>query len=215
MLLTETTTTINLIAPIPGPKGQAILARRIAALPAGSARATDVVVESARGAVVKDVDGNTFLDFAGGIGIANVGHSPETVVNAVKAQLDKFIHTCAIVTTFEPFIELAEMLHEITPGDFAKKTLFANAGAESVENAVNIAKYYTKRPAVIVFEGGYHGRTHLTMSLTSKYNLFKKGFGSMAADIYRLPAPNMYRTPEGMTPRSYTCSQYTFALQVR
>ena len=154
MLLTETATTINLITPIPGPKGQAILARRVAALPAGSARATDVVVESASGAVVKDVDGNTFLDFAGGIGIANVGHSPETVVNAVKAQLDKFIHTCAIVTTFEPFIELAEMLHEITPGDFAKKTLFANAGAESVENAVNIAKYYTKRPAVIVFASG-------------------------------------------------------------
>ena len=154
--MTETKTTINIISPIPGPKSQAILTRRIAALPAGSARSTDVVVESASGAVIKDVDGNTLLDFAGGIGIANVGHSPETVVNAVKAQLDKFIHTCAIVTTFEPFIELAEMLHEITPGDFKKKTLFANSGGEAVENAVNIAKYYTQRPAVLSLLGCAH-----------------------------------------------------------
>lgn len=195
--------TINLVSPIPGEKAKAILARRVAALPLGSARSTDIVVESARGAVVQDVDGNTLLDFAGGIGMINVGHAPETVVNAVKNQLDKFIHTCAIVTTFEPFIELAELLHEVTPGTFPKKTLFSNSGAEAVENAVNIAKYYTQRPAVLVFEGAYHGRTQLTMSLTSKYNLFKKGFGSMSSDIYRIPAPNMYRTPEGMSEEQY------------
>ncbi len=205
----EIKTTINIKTPIPGPKSKEILARRVAALPTGSARSTDVVVETARGAVVRDVDGNTLLDFAGGIGLANVGHSPTAVVNAVKKQLDKFIHTCAIVTTYEPVVALAELLHKVTPGDFPKKTLFSNSGSEAVENAVNIARYYTQRPAIIVFEGGYHGRTHLTMSLTSKYNLFKKGFGSMASDIYRLPAPNMYRVPEGMTAGQYM--DYTLA----
>lgn len=195
--------TISLLTPIPGPKSAAMLARRAAALPQGSAKSTDVVVESARGAVVYDVDGNTLLDFAGGIGMLNVGHSPENVVEAMKNQLDKFIHACQIVTTFEPPIVLAEMLNALAPGDFPKKTLFANSGSEAVENAVNIAKYYTKRPAVIVFEGAYHGRTLLTLSLTSKYGLFKKGYGAMVGDIYRLPVPNMYRVPDGMTPEQY------------
>ena len=195
--------TIDLKTPIPGPKSQIMLARRAAALPTGAAKSTEVVVESARGAVVKDVDGNTLLDFAGGIGMINVGHSPANVVNAVKKQLDKFIHTCAIVTTYEAPIQLAEMLNELTPGDFPKKTLFANSGSEAVENAVNIAKYFTKRPAVVVFEGGYHGRTLLTLSLTSKYGLFKKGFGAMVSDIYRLPVPNLYRTPDGMTVQKF------------
>jgi 4-aminobutyrate aminotransferase/(S)-3-amino-2-methylpropionate transaminase len=209
MAATAGKATIDIKTPIPGPKSKEILARRVAALPTGSARSTDVVVESARGAVVKDLDGNTLLDFAGGIGLANVGHSPAAVVNAAKKQLDKFIHTCAIVTTYEPIVELAELLHQLTPGDFPKKTLFSNSGSEAVENAVNIARYYTQRPAIIVFEGGYHGRTHLTMSLTSKYSLFKKGFGSMASDIYRLPAPNLYRSPVGMSPEQYL--DYTLA----
>lgn len=121
----------------------------------------------------------------------------------MKAQIDKFIHTCQIVTTFEPSIQLAEMLNALVPGDFPKKTLFSNSGSEAVENAVNLAKYYTGRPAVMVFEGAYHGRTLLTMSLTSKYNLFKKGYGSMVSDIYRMHAPNVYRTPTGMTPEQY------------
>lgn len=199
----STKPSIQLLTPIPGPKSQEVLARRVAALPAGAARSTDIVVDSARGAVVKDLDGNTLLDFAGGIGMINVGHSPANVVNAVKRQLDKFIHTCQIVTTMEAPIQLAELLNHIAPGDFPKKTLLCNSSSEAVENAVNIARYYTQRPAVIVFEGAYHGRTHLTLSLTSKYNLFKKGFGSMASDIYRLPAPNMYRVPEGMSASKY------------
>ncbi len=195
--------TIQLLAPIPGPKSQAMLARRAASMPNGAAKSTEVVVYAAKGAVVYDVDGNTLLDFAGGIGMINVGHSPDNVVAAVKEQLDRFIHTCQIVTTFEAPIELAEMLNKLTPGDFPKKTLFANSGSEAVENAVNIAKYYTQRPGVIVFEGAYHGRTLLTMSLTSKYGLFKKGYGSMVSDIYRLPLPNMYRVPEGMSADQY------------
>jgi 4-aminobutyrate aminotransferase / (S)-3-amino-2-methylpropionate transaminase / 5-aminovalerate transaminase len=194
---------INLVTPIPGPKSQEILARRAATMPNGAAKSTEVVIESAKGALVKDVDGNTLLDFAGGIGVMNIGHGNSRVANAVKKQLDKFTHHCQIVSTSEPPIELAEMLHRLTPGDFPKKTLFGNSGSEAVENAVNIARYYTKRAGIICFEGGYHGRTYLTLSLTSKHGLFKKGFGAMASEIYRLPAPNMYRIPTGMNAKQY------------
>ncbi len=194
---------INLITEIPGPKSRVMLERRKNALPAGLAKSTEVVVEKAEGGIIWDADGNQLLDFAGGIGMINVGHRPDTVVNAMKAQLDKYIHTCSLVTTYEPYIELAELLNSLTPGSFAKKTLLCNTGTEAVENAVMLAKYYTKRPGVICFEGAYHGRSLLTLSLTSKYGLFKKGFGSFASDIYRLPAPNLYRVPAGMTEEGY------------
>lgn len=194
---------IILNTPIPGPKSQEILKRRTAVLPAGAGRATEVVVESANGALIRDVDGNQLIDLAGGIGIANVGHAPEEITNAMKVQMDKYIHTCAIVTTNEPMVELAEMLVACTPGDFEKKAMFANSGAEVVEMAINVAKYATKRPAVICFEGAYHGRTLMAMSLTSKYALFKKGFGPFAPEVYRLPAPNSYRKPDGMTEDQY------------
>lgn len=195
--------TINLVTKVPGPKSEAILERRKNATPAGLAKSTEVVVAKAEGGVVWDVDGNTLLDFAGGIGMINVGHRPQQITDAIKAQLDKYIHTCSLVTTFEPYVELAEMLNRLTPGAFTKKTLLCNTGTEAVENAVMLAKYYTKRPAVICFEGAYHGRSMLTLSLTSKYSLFKKGFGSFASDIYRLPAPNVYRTPNGMSEEEY------------
>jgi 4-aminobutyrate aminotransferase/(S)-3-amino-2-methylpropionate transaminase len=194
---------IKLNTPIPGPNGQAMLERRKNALPAGLAKSTEVVVDHAEGALVWDVDGNQLLDFAGGIGMINVGHSNPQVVDAIKAQLDKYIHTCSLVTTIEPYIELAELLNSVTPGDFPKKTILANSGSEAVENAVNIAKYYTKRNAVLCFEGAYHGRTLLTLSLTSKYGLFKKGFGASVPDIYRIPAPNLYRKLKGMTDDEY------------
>jgi 4-aminobutyrate aminotransferase / (S)-3-amino-2-methylpropionate transaminase / 5-aminovalerate transaminase len=191
---------IQLKTSLPGPKGLAALERR---KPTGLAKSTDVVVEKAEGALVWDVDGNQLIDFAGGIGMINVGHRNEKVVNAIKEQLDKYIHTCTLVTTIEPYLDLAELLNNVTPGDFPKKTLLANSGSEAVENAVNIAKYYTKRNAVLCFEGAYHGRTLLTLSLTSKYALFKKGFGSYVSDIYRIPAPNTYRGIEGMTEEQY------------
>ncbi|HRI21978.1 MAG TPA: aspartate aminotransferase family protein, partial [Panacibacter sp.] len=164
---------------------------------------TEVVVEKAEGGLVWDVDGNQLLDFAGGIGMINVGHRPEVIVNAIKDQLDKYIHTCSLVTSFEPYVQLAEMLNNVTPGDFEKKTLLCNTGTEAVENAVMLARYYTKRPGIICFEGAYHGRSMLTLSLTSKYSLFKKGFGSFVSDIYRLPSPNLYRIPNGMTEEQY------------
>jgi len=194
---------VRLHTPVPGPRAQAMLARRAAALPAGLGKATDVVVERADDALIFDVDGNTFIDMASGIGVIAVGHSPAAVVEAVTAQTQKFVHTCSLVTTYEPMVRLAEVLNEITPGDFPKKTIFANSGAEAVENAVKLARKFTGRPAVICFEGGYHGRTLLTLSLTSKYGLFKAGFGPFAPDIVRLPMPQVYRTPAGMTEEQY------------
>jgi len=195
---------IQLKTSLPGPKGMAALERRKNLLPAGLAKSTEVVVDKAEGALIWDIDGNQLIDFAGGIGMMNVGHRNENVVNAMKAQLDKSIHTCSLVTTIEPYLDLAELLNSVTPGDFPKKTLLACSGSEAVENAINVAKYYTKRNAVLCFEGAYHGRTLLTLSLTSKYALFKKGFGTYVPDIYRIPAPNVYRGIEGFTDEQYT-----------
>jgi len=194
---------IRLQTEIPGPRSREMLARRAAAVAGGLGKATDVVVERAEGALVHDVDGNTLIDFAGGIGMLAVGHAPRGVVEAIAAQARRLIHVCALVATYEPYVRLCEVLNEITPGAFAKKTLLANSGAESVENAVKLARRYTGRPAVIAFEGAYHGRTLLTLSLTSKYGLFKKGFGPFAPEIYRLGVPNLYRAPEGMSEERY------------
>ena len=194
---------IKLVTEIPGPKSRAMLARRQAATPTGLAKATDVVVDRAQGALLQDVDGNTFIDLVGGIGMLAVGHSPEPVVAAIADQAGRFIHTCALVATYEPYVRLAEIMNEITPGTFPKKTLLANSGSEAVENAVNLARRSTGRSTIICFEGGYHGRTLLTLSLTSKYHLFKKGFGPFASEIVRLPMPNLYRTPPGMTSDQY------------
>jgi 4-aminobutyrate aminotransferase / (S)-3-amino-2-methylpropionate transaminase / 5-aminovalerate transaminase len=195
--------TINLKTSIPGPKSQEMLKRRANAAPTGLGKSTEVVVADAKGAVVTDVDGNTLLDFAGAIGVMNIGHCAPNVVKAIQQQAEKYVHTCALVTTFEPMVELCELMNKITPGTHAKKTLLANSGSEAVENAVNISRYYTKRRGVICFEGGYHGRTLLTLSLTSKHGLFKKGFGPFGGDIYRLPAPNVYRKPDQMTEEEY------------
>lgn len=194
---------ISLKTAIPGPNSIAIINRRKNAMPAGLAKSTEVAIAHAEGGVVTDVDGNVLLDFAGGIGMMNIGHSNKQVVDAMKAQLDKYTHICSLVATPEPYVELAELLNALTPGNFPKKTLLANSGSEAVENAVNIARYYTKRSAVICFEGGYHGRTLLTLSLTSKYALFKKGFGPYVSDIIRLPAPNMYRKPKEFSDEVY------------
>jgi len=196
-------TFIDLATPIPGPKSRALLARRDAALPSGLARATEVVVERAEGALVHDVDGNTLIDLVGGIGMLAVGHCAPPVVEALADQASRLIHTCALVATYEPLVALCELLNQITPGTWLKKTLLANSGAESVENAVHLARRFTGRPTVICFEGGYHGRTLLALSLTSKYALFKQGFGPFAPEIVRLPIPNLYRRPSEMTEEGY------------
>lgn len=187
--------TIRVRPPLPGPKSQAILARRDAAVSRASFRSTPVVAASAHGAAVTDVDGNTFLDFTAGIGTLNVGHTPAEVVEAIRSQAGNLIHLCAIVGSYEPYIALAEKLNGLVPISGPKKTFLSNSGAEAVETAIKMARAYTSRPAIITYEGAYHGRTLLTLSLTSKYALFKKSFGPFAPEIYRVPYPYSYRCP--------------------
>lgn len=195
--------TIKLVTELPGPRSRELVARREAATPRGAAKLTPVAIVKAEGAALTDADGNVLLDFAGGIGALAVGHCPPNVVSAVQRQAADLIHLCAIVGTYEPYVEAAELLNQVTPGDFPKKTVLLNSGAEGIETAVKIARAYTGRPAVIVFEGAYHGRTNLTLAMTSKYGLFKKGFGPFAPEIYRLPFPNLYRRPAGMSEDEY------------
>jgi 4-aminobutyrate aminotransferase / (S)-3-amino-2-methylpropionate transaminase / 5-aminovalerate transaminase len=180
---------------IPGPKSRALLERREGAVSAGLGIATPILVSEAKGALLTDVDGNTFIDFGGGIGVMNVGHADPRVVAAVKEQVEKFTHTCFYVTEYEPYIELAERLNALVPGDFEKRSFFVNSGAEAVENAVKIARAHTGRPAIMAFENAFHGRTLLAMTLTSKVNPYKKTFGPFAPEIYRVPAPYPYRCP--------------------
>ncbi|HKY48547.1 MAG TPA: 4-aminobutyrate--2-oxoglutarate transaminase [Acidimicrobiia bacterium] len=201
--MTTTATSIRLITDVPGPQSRAILARRDAATPQGNAKLTPVSIASAHGSVVVDVDGNHFIDLAGGIGVLAVGHTPDRVVAALQEQAAKLIHMCAIVSTYEPFVAVAERLNGLTPGDFPKKTVLMNTGAEAVETAVHIARSHQKRQGIVVFEGAFHGRTNLTMSMTSKFNLFKKGFGPFAPEVYRFPFPNVYRRPIGMSEEAF------------
>jgi 4-aminobutyrate aminotransferase/(S)-3-amino-2-methylpropionate transaminase len=153
----------------------------------GVGSTTTNYIESARGALFRDVQGREYIDFAGGIGVMNIGHCHPKVVTAIKEQAEKLMHSCFMVNPYESAVMLAEKLCQITPGDFPKKAVFLNCGAEAVENAVKIARYYTKRPAIIVFENAYHGRTLLTMTMTSKVKPYKFGFGPFAPEIYRMP----------------------------
>ena len=166
---------------------EALQQLRTQVISAGVASVTPVHVESAKGAIVRDVEGREYIDFGGGIGVMNIGHSHPRVVAAIKAQAEKFTHTCFMVSPYEPAIKLADKLCRLTPGNFPKKAIFVNSGAEAVENAVKIARYSTKRPAVIVFENAYHGRTLLTMTMTSKVKPYKFGFGPFAPEVYRMP----------------------------
>ncbi len=206
---------IKLVTSIPGPKSQAVVRRRQTAIAQGNAFLTPIAVERAHGAAVTDADGNTLLDFAGGIGTLAIGHTPAPVVAALHEQADRLIHMCSIVASYEPYVRLAELLNQVTPGDGPKKTTLSNSGAEAVEAAIKLARAYTGRGAVIVFEGAYHGRTNLTMAMTSKYALFKKGFGPFAPEVYRLPFPNLYRRPPEMSAEGYVeyaCQQLEHAL---
>jgi 4-aminobutyrate aminotransferase / (S)-3-amino-2-methylpropionate transaminase / 5-aminovalerate transaminase len=194
---------IQLKTVLPGPNSQALQARRAAAVSSALGQANPVAIKRARGSMLEDVDGNMLIDLAGGIGTLAVGHAPESVRAALHAQVDEYLHVCSIVANYEPYVELCEKLNSLTPGNFAKKTLLSNGGAEAVENAVKFARRFTGRAGIIVFEGAYHGRSNLTMAMTSKYSLFKKGFGPFAPEIYRLPLPNLYRTPKGMSQADY------------
>jgi 4-aminobutyrate aminotransferase/(S)-3-amino-2-methylpropionate transaminase len=176
-----------------GEKTEKLLQRRAANVPRGVFNVTPLFVERAHGAMLVDVDGKSYIDFAGGIGVENVGHCADAVVAAIKKQADEYIHTCFHVVMYEPYIALAEKLNEITPGDFDKMTMLANSGAEAVENGVKIARYWTERPAVIALDCAFHGRTLMAMSLTSKIMPYKYKFGPFAPEVYRIPAPYCYR----------------------
>ena len=177
--------------------------RRAAAVSAGAAYLTELGIASGEGSIVVDLDDNRLLDFAGGIGVLGTGHCPPAVTSAIQRQSAELIHMCAIVASYEPLVELAEALNAVAPGEGPKKTLLMNSGAEAVESAVKLARAHTGRAGLLVFEGAYHGRTNLTMSMTSKYGLFKKGFGPFAPEIYRIGFPNMLRRPPGSDPEQF------------
>jgi 4-aminobutyrate aminotransferase/(S)-3-amino-2-methylpropionate transaminase len=197
--------TISLKTAIPGPESQALLARRARAVPKGVPAVTPIAIAHAEGAVLTDVDGNRFIDFGGGIGVVNAGHRHPAVLDAVREQLDRYLHVCFPVSSYEPYIALAERLNAITPGTHEKRTFLLNSGAEAVENAVKAARAFTGRQAIVCFEHGFHGRTNLAMALTSKVNPYKKGFGPFAPEIYRIPYPYCYRCAEG--PQGGRCCQ--------
>jgi len=183
----------HLVTAIPGPKSQEALARRAAATSGGLGLTFPVVIERAQGAILQDIDGNSLIDFGSGIGVNNVGNTNDRVVKRVIDQVQSMTHTCFTVAPYMGYIEVCELLNELTPGTHAKKSLLVNSGAEAVENAVKIARHFTKRPAIVVFEHAYHGRTNLTMSLTAKNMPYKDGFGPFAGEVFRMPMPYPYR----------------------
>ena len=187
--LTALTQERRLVTAIPGPKSLEALQRRSEATSGGLGMAIPVIIERASDAILLDIDGNQIIDLGSGIGVTNVGNSAQRVVDRVIDQVQAFTHTCFTVAPYLGYIEVCEKLNAMTPGSFKKKSLLVNSGAEAVENAIKIARHYTKRQAIVVFEHSYHGRTNLTMALTAKNMPYKEGFGPFAPEIYRVPMP--------------------------
>ena len=183
----------KVVTAIPGPKSTEALKRRTEATSGGLGLAIPVVIQRAHDAILEDIDGNQIIDLGSGIGVTNVGNAADRVVANVIEQVQAFTHTCFTVAPYMGYIEVCEALNRLTPGSHKKKSLLVNSGAEAVENAVKIARHYTKRPAIVVFEHSYHGRTNLTMALTAKNMPYKDGFGPFATEIYRMPMPYPYR----------------------
>lgn len=182
---------------VPGKKSRALLKKREKYVAFGVGCNIDIFIEEAKGALIKDMDGNVFIDFAAGIGVQNIGHCNDEVVNAINKQLDKYIHPCFHVIMYEPYIALAEKLAELTKGTFKRKVMFANSGAEAVENAIKIARRYTNKPGIISLECAFHGRTYMAMTITSKVKPYKFGFGPFSTDTYKIPTAYCYRCPLG------------------
>jgi 4-aminobutyrate aminotransferase/(S)-3-amino-2-methylpropionate transaminase len=183
----------KLVTEIPGPKSQEIIKRRSEAVSASLGMALPAVITHSSGGILLDVDGNQFIDMGSGIAVVNVGNSAPAVVERVQKQVAEFTHTCFMIAPYEGYIEVCELLNELTPGKFKKKSALFNSGAEALENAVKIARHYTKRQAVVVFEHGYHGRTNLTMAMTAKNMPYKEGFGPFTPEVYRMPMAYPYR----------------------
>lgn len=187
----------RLVTAIPGPRSQEILKRRAEAVSASLGMAIPMVVERAGGGILVDVDGNSIIDMGSGIAVVSVGNSADRVVANVKAQVEAFTHTCFMVAPYLGYIEVCEVLNRLTPGTHKKKSILLNSGAEALENTVKIARSYTRRQAVVVFEHGYHGRTNLTMAMTAKNMPYKESFGPFAPEIYRMPMAYPLRWPGG------------------
>jgi len=182
-----------LVTSIPGPLSTALMARKQSAVAQGVATTMPVFAADAGGGIVKDVDGNSLIDFGSGIAVTTIGNSAPRVVEAVQAQVEKFTHTCFMITPYEGYIAVAEALNALTPGDHEKRSVLFNSGAEAVENAVKIARVHSRKSAVVAFDHAYHGRTNLTMALTAKNMPYKDGFGPFASEIYRAPLSYPYR----------------------
>jgi 4-aminobutyrate aminotransferase/(S)-3-amino-2-methylpropionate transaminase len=206
------TRAIHLKTEIPGPKSRVILERKERVIADPLSIYAPVVIAEAQGATLTDVDGNTFLDFTGGVGCLNVGHSHPRIVEAAQAQLERFSHTDFTIVPYELYVELAERLTELAPVRKPAKAAFFNAGTEAVENAVKFARAFTKRPALVVFEGAFHGRTLLSLSMTSKTHPYKAGFGPFAPEIYRVPFPQEYRGPS--TDEALSALERAFTTQI-
>jgi 4-aminobutyrate aminotransferase / (S)-3-amino-2-methylpropionate transaminase / 5-aminovalerate transaminase len=191
----------QLVTEIPGPRSRELMARRAAVVSGGVGTTLPVFVERAGGGVIVDVDGNSLIDLGAGIAVVNVGNAAPRVVEAVQAQVAAFTHTCFMVTPYEGYVAVCEELARVTPGDHEKRSALFNSGSEAVENAVKIARHATGRPAVVVFDHAYHGRTNLTMALTAKNMPYKHRFGPFAGEIYRVPMSYPFRDPAGMSGR--------------
>lgn len=201
--MTNTRKYVRTTAGVPGPLGRQLLDRRAQFVPDGVGNNTPIFVKKAQGALLQDVDDNVYLDFAGAIGTLNAGHCPPEVVAAIKDQAEQYLHTCFHVAMYEPYLLLAEKLAHITPGHFPKKTIFLSSGAEAVENAVKIARKYTGRSGIVSFARGFHGRTLLGMSLTSKVKPYKLQMGPFAPSTYKAPFPYPLHRPKEMTEIEY------------
>jgi 4-aminobutyrate aminotransferase/(S)-3-amino-2-methylpropionate transaminase len=201
----------EIVETVPGPNSRDLTKRREAAVPRAVFNTAPVFVASGEGAQVTDVDGNRFIDFAGGLGVLNVGRGNPRVLAAIQQQAEKFLHECFHVSMYEGYVELAEALNRLSPGDHDKKTMLANSGAEAVENAVKISRYSTERDAVVGFSNGFHGRTLMAMTLTAKDMPYRHGFGPLAPEVHRVPFAYCYRCPFGLTYPScgVACAEHT------
>jgi 4-aminobutyrate aminotransferase/(S)-3-amino-2-methylpropionate transaminase len=188
-----------LVTEVPGPRSRALHTRKASAVAAGVSTTLPVYVERAGGGILVDVDGNHLIDFGSGIAVTSVGNAAPEVVTRVRHQAAQFTHTCFTVTPYEGYVDVCEALNELVPGDFAKRSALFNSGAEAVENAVKIARRFTGRNAVVVFDHAYHGRTNLTMAMTAKNMPYKDGFGPFAGEIYRAPMSYPFHEPAPIT----------------
>lgn len=200
----------RLVGAVPGPASQALEERRRRAVAQGVGTMTPVYAAAAHGAVIEDVDGNRFIDFTGGLGVLNVGHTPPSVVAAIKAQVDSYLHTCQHALMNEPYVAVAEALNRLTPGDYDKRTLLVNSGAEATENVVKIARAATGRQGVVVFDNAFHGRTLLALAMTGKVTPYKQGYHPFPSEVYRVPYAYCYRCPFHLTYPScgIACADY-------